>query len=209
MRCGPYFSRAMRAAFALVALPIGFAISTPKRIVILGDSITDGLGVTRAESYPTLLQSLLAQNGHPEVAIINAGVSGSTTSSGLSRLRWQLHTKPDLLILELGANDMLRGQPAALAQKNLADMIALAQAAQVKVLLTGMRVPPNYGTAYEKNFDRIYADLAATYHVPLVPFILEGVAGDPALNQSDGIHPNARGHQKIARLLLPYVLKSL
>jgi len=183
--------------------------ATGKRVLVLGDSIAEGLGVARDEAFPAVLQKWLAEKGHPEAILINAGVSGSTTASGVARLRWQLQNKPDIVLIELGANDMLRGLPVEQAKKNLSDMIALARREHMKVLLAGMKVPPNYGAAYSRAFERIYPDLARQYHVPLVPFLLEGVAGHSDLNQDDGLHPTARGQQQVARNILPYLLPLL
>ena len=174
------------------------APDTRPKIVVLGDSLTAGLGLQPSQSYPALLQQKLTDAGYGW-EVVNAGVSGDTTAAGLDRLDWALgepHVK--ILVLELGANDGLRGLPPADMEKNLGAMIERAQARGISVLLTGMEAPPNYGPDYTAAFHRVYPDLARTYHVPLVPFLLDKVAGIPSLNQADGIHPTAAGAKIVA-----------
>lgn len=182
---------------------------TRPKIVVLGDSLTAGLGLQPSQAYPALLQQKLAAAGYGW-DVVNAGVSGDTTAAGLDRLDWALdEPNVKILVLELGANDGLRGLPPNDMEKNLAAMIQRAQARGISVLLAGMEAPPNYGPDYTAAFHRVYPDLARKYHVPLVPFLLDKVAGIPSLNQADGIHPTAAGAQIVAdtvwRALKPLV----
>ncbi|MFN7684557.1 MAG: arylesterase, partial [Oligoflexia bacterium] len=147
------------------------------RVVTLGDSLTEGHGVAQTQAYPSLLEAGLHQEGFKNVKIVNAGIGGSTSASALPRARWHLRAKPDLVLLALGANDMLRGIPAKDCEKNLAEAITLLQQNNVSVILAGMRVPPNYGADYRHQFESIVPRLAARFHVPLIPFLLEGVGG--------------------------------
>jgi acyl-CoA thioesterase-1 len=172
--------------------------ANPKRLLMLGDSLTEGYGVAREEAYPAVLEKLIHDAGKNWV-VVNAGISGSTTASGVSRLKWQLKTKPDLMILALGANDGLRGLKIEETKKNLAQTIELAQKEKVPVVLAGMLLPPNYGEKYRSDFAKMYVDLAAKYHLRKIPFLLEGVAGKRELNQADGIHPNPEGHKIVAK----------
>jgi len=173
-------------------------------LVCLGDSLTEGYGVAPEESYPSVLERRLREDGL-EVRVLNAGISGSTSASGLSRLRWQLRAEPDLLLLALGANDGLRGIDPAATRRNLARVLELARDLELPVVLAGMRLPPNYGPEHVKAFEALFPSLAEEYGVPLVPFLLEGVAARPELNLADGIHPTARGYQRVVDNLLPVV----
>jgi acyl-CoA thioesterase I len=161
-------------------------------ILDLGDSLTAGYGLPESEAFPARLEAWLRRRGIA-AQVVNAGVSGDTTAGGLARLDWALADKPDLVIVALGANDALRGIAPTTVRANLDKMIQKIEAAGAEVLLLGMLAPPNWGEAYAKAFDRIFPDLARTYHVPLYPFFLEGVAMKPELNQADGLHPNAHG----------------
>lgn len=167
------------------------------RITILGDSLTAGLGLPMAASYPSVLQDRLDAAGL-DFEVVNAGVSGDTSAGGLARLDWALDGDVRILVVALGANDGLRGLPADALQRNLAEIIERAQARGVTVLLAGMEAPPNYGRDYIVSFHKVYPALAATYRVALVPFLLQGVAGDATLNQRDGIHPSAAGARLMA-----------
>ena len=140
-----------------------------------------------------------------EVEVLNAGVSGDTTAGGVSRLTWLLRQEPRILVVELGANDGLRGMSVEMTEANLRAMISTAQEEGVSVLLAGMMVPPNYGPDYAHRFQRIFPKLAEELGVPLIPFLLEGVAAEPELNLSDGIHPNAAGHRRVADTVVPYL----
>ena len=179
------------------------------KIVVLGDSLTAGLGLLEAQAYPALLQEKLNEDGYAW-DVINAGISGDTTAAGLQRIDWAL-SQGDvrILILELGANDGLRGLPIAEMKKNLAAIIERAQAKRISVLLAGMEAPPNFGPEYTVSFRQVYRDLARDYKVTLLPFLLDKVAGVPSLNQSDGIHPNVEGARIVAdtvwRVLRPMV----
>jgi acyl-CoA thioesterase-1 len=168
------------------------------RIIVLGDSLTAGLGLDTNNSFPALIQKRLKNEGI-DYTVVNAGVSGDTSAGGLRRLEWALaEGEPRILIVALGGNDGLRGLPPAELQRNLADIIEQGQKRGLTVILAGMEAPPNYGPDYTAAFRGTYQDLAKKYNVRLVPFLLQGVAGDPALNQSDGIHPNERGARIVA-----------
>lgn len=162
------------------------------RIVFLGDSLTAGLGLERDQSVPSLVQAQLDADGY-RYEVVNAGVSGDTSAGGLSRLDWSLQGDVKVLVIELGANDGLRGLPVTSTKKNLEAIIQRAQSRGIKVLLTGMEALPQYGPDYTTAFRSIYPDVARTYHVTFMPFYLAGVAGIPDLNQADGIHPNPAG----------------
>ncbi|HEV8579773.1 MAG TPA: arylesterase [Thermoanaerobaculia bacterium] len=175
-----------------------------RRIVFLGDSLTAGLGLDEEEAYPAVIERELAAEGTP-VQVINAGVSGDTSAGGLSRLGWLLGQHPDVVVVALGANDGLRALPVEETEKNLREIVRRSQAAGVRVLLLGMRIPPNYGPDYTERFAAMYPRLAAELQVPLVPFLLEGVGGVRSLNQADGIHPTAEGQEILAKNVLPYL----
>ncbi|HKB14092.1 MAG TPA: arylesterase [Vicinamibacterales bacterium] len=167
------------------------------RIVFLGDSLTAGLGLAMSESYPSLIQRRLDAAGL-DYEVMNAGVSGDTSAGGLTRLDWALDGDVRILVVALGGNDALRALPAGQLKQNLATIIERAQARRITVLLAGMEAPPNFGRDYIVSFHKVYPELASTYHVAFVPFLLQGVAGIDALNQRDGIHPTAEGAQKLA-----------
>jgi acyl-CoA thioesterase-1 len=177
----------------------------PHQVLILGDSLTEGYGVAPGDSYPSVLQQNLEKSGHPNTKIINGGISGSTSASALSRLKWSLKNKPDILVLALGANDGLRGLKPDDTEKNLDAVVRLARQNGMRVLLAGMKAPPNYGPRYTKTFARIYRDIAHKEKIPLIPFLLEGVAGERTLNQADGIHPNEKGHKIVAKNVQKYL----
>jgi acyl-CoA thioesterase-1 len=168
------------------------------RIVFLGDSLTAGLGLAAEDSIPALLQKRLDEEGY-DYQVVNAGVSGDTSAGGLSRLDWSLDGDVRLLVIELGANDGLRGLPVAAMKQNLATIITRAKQRGVTVLLTGMEALPNYGDGYTSEFRQAFRDLAREHDVAFLPFFLDGVAGIPALNQGDGIHPNPEGARLIER----------
>lgn len=172
-------------------------------VVFLGDSLTAGLGLDAAAAYPARVEAALEGAGEP-VRVLNAGVSGDTTAGGLSRLSWILKQKPDVLVVGLGANDGLRGVPLSDVEKNLREILRRGQAAGARVLLLGMRLPPNYGE-YADRFAEMYPRIAKDMDVPLVPFLLEGVGGVARLNQEDGIHPTAEGQEILAKNVLPYL----
>lgn len=174
-------------------------------ILVLGDSLSAALGIRPEQGWVALLAQRLQAQGYG-YQIVNASVSGETTSGGLERLprALQLH-QPGTVILELGANDGLRGLPVDETRENLAHMVRLSHAAGARVLLVGMRIPPNYGPRYTEQFARMFPELANQYHLPLVPFLLEKVALDPTRMQQDGMHPNARGEPPVLDTLWPYL----
>jgi len=174
------------------------------RILVLGDSLSAGYGLSAAEAFPAQLEQALRQSGQ-EVRVINAGVSGDTTAGGLARLEWALAERPQLVIVQLGANDALRGLDPEQVRANLDAILTRLQKEGTQVLLAGMRAPRNLGPAYYIKFDLVYSDLARKHRVALDPFFLEGVALRPEFNQPDGLHPNARGVAVIVRRLLPQV----
>ena len=171
--------------------------------IFLGDSLSAGLGVDEDQAFPALVARQLAAEGHP-FRLVNAGVSGDTTAGGLRRLDWLLRQRPAVLVVELGANDGLRGLPLDETEANLREIVARARDAGAKVLLLGMKLPPNYGD-YAARFTALYPRIAQDTGVALVPFLLEGVGGDPTLNQGDGMHPNVAGHEIVARTVAPFV----
>jgi acyl-CoA thioesterase I len=179
------------------------------RVLFLGDSITAGLGVEKQAAFPAVVGRMLKQQGIDSVLIINAGISGSTTASASSRLKWHLKATPHILVLVLGANDGLRGLSLDSMARNLDDTIALALENNMCVILAGMQIPPNYGPEYTKTFWRTFKDLARKHKIALIPFLLENVGGQTAMNQPDGVHPNPAGHQQIAKTVLPYILECL
>jgi len=194
-------------ALLVSVLVASAASATPRAdhvIVALGDSLTAGLGVGVEEAYPALLEARLRREGF-DYRVVNAGVSGDTSAGGLRRLDWALKLKPQVLIVALGANDGLRGQPPAALRANLTQIVERARGAGARVLLAGMRVPPNYGDEYARAFAAVYTSVARATGVPLAPFLLDGVAGDPRLNQADGIHPTAEGQRVIAEHLWPHL----
>ena len=166
--------------------------STRPRIVFLGDSLTAGLGLDVEQSVPSLVQKRLDAEGY-KYEVVNAGVSGDTSAGGLRRLDWSLDGDVRILVLELGANDGLRGLPVAQMKQNLQTIVQTAKKRRIDVLLTGMEAPPNYGVAYTTEFRRVFRDLAAEEHVAFMPFFLYEVAGIPTLNIADGLHPNPAG----------------
>jgi acyl-CoA thioesterase I len=173
-------------------------------VVALGDSLTAGLGVAADEAFPARLEARLTTEGYA-YRVVNAGVSGDTTAGGLRRVDWVLRARPDVVIVALGANDGLRGQDPRAMRANLDEIVARLLAAGARVLLVGMRLPPNYGGDYTKEFEAVFPAVARRAKVALVPFLLDGVAGVPRLNQADGIHPTAAGQQAIADHLWPYL----
>jgi len=193
--------RALPVVLLLVASP---AFAVDHVIVALGDSLTAGLGVSPDEAYPAVLEARLRRDGF-EYRVVNAGVSGDTSAGGLRRIDWVLKLRPDVVIVALGANDGLRGQPPDVLRDNLTRIVERARVAGARVLLAGMRVPPNYGDEYARAFAGVYPAVARATGVPLAPFLLDGVAGDARLNQPDGIHPTAEGQRVIAERLWPHL----
>jgi acyl-CoA thioesterase-1 len=205
--------RRMRSGLVLVALLLlaGLAdpaIARPVRILALGTSLTQGYGLPPGTEFTVQLQAALKAAGM-DVRVENAGVSGDTSAGGLTRLDWSLADHPDAAVVELGSNDMLRGIPPAETEKNLRAILSRLQKDHVAVLLTGMQAQRNLGADYVRQFDSIYPRLAKDYNVVFYPFILDGVALNPKLNQADGMHPNPAGVKIIVARILPYVKKML
>jgi acyl-CoA thioesterase-1 len=196
-RLGP----ALCAFLLFVALPLAHAAdqAAAHSIVFLGDSLSAGLGVDPSEAFPALVQDKITAAGWHD-RVVNAGVSGDTSADGLGRIDWLLKQKIDVLILELGGNDGLRGFPLAATQTNLQAIIDRVKQKypQVRIIIAGMMMPPNMGPEYDTAFQKLYPDLAAANHAALIPFLLDGVGGKPELNQEDHIHPNVAGHKIVA-----------
>ena len=179
------------------ATPAKPAIDSRRKIVVLGDSLTAGLGLAVRDAYPSLLQERLKAQGL-DFEVVNAGVSGDTSAGALSRLEWSLQGDVRVLVVALGGNDGLRGLPTEQLQQNLSQIIERAQARHIDVILAGMEAPPNYGRDYIVSFHKVYPAVAKRYNVALVPFLLQGVAGTEQFNQADGIHPTAAGARVVA-----------
>ncbi|HEY3185871.1 MAG TPA: arylesterase [Solirubrobacteraceae bacterium] len=188
----------------VVALGAGGARAEEAVIVALGDSLTAGFGVLPDEAYPAVLEQRLRREGY-RYRVVNAGVSGDTTAGGLRRVDWVLRSRPAIVIVALGANDGLRHQSVAAMRDNLTAIVERLRAAGAAVLLAGMRVPPNYGPEYARAFAAVFTDVARATGVPLASFLLDGVAGEPRLNQPDGLHPTPEGQRVIAERLWPYL----
>lgn len=194
--------------FSLFLLSLSTFADSKKRILILGDSLTAGYGIAQKDAFPKQMEILL-QKKHPNIEVINAGSSGSTTASGPGRMQWHLKAKPDILILALGANDGLRGLPVKDAQDNLQKVIDIAKQNGIKVIIAGMKIPMNYGEDYRQSFEKIFVDLASKNKIPSIPFLLKDVASIQDLNQADGIHPNEEGHKIMAKTVAEVVEKDL
>lgn len=205
--------RAGGAAAAPEARAPGTSQAAPRpaakpRVVVLGDSIAAGLGLATDQSFPAIVQDRIDKAGL-DYEVVNAGVSGDTSAGGLRRLDWALEGDVRVLVIELGANDGLRGLSVAEMTRNLTTIVERAKARNIRVILCGMEAPPNFGPDYTSAFRAAYAALAQAHDVRFVPFVLDGVAGDPALNQADGIHPNAEGARRIADLVWTQLLPLL
>lgn len=198
--------RALTGAALLVVAAATPAAAT-RTVLALGDSLTAGTGVRADQAYPALLEARMRREGY-DYRVVNAGVSGDTSAGAMRRVDWALRTHPDVAIVALGANDGLRGLDVAALRDNLVAIVERLRAVGVRVLLAGMRVPPNYGADYARRFAAVFPDVAHRERVALMPFLLEGVAGVEALNQPDGIHPTAEGQRVIAEHVWPY-LKAL
>jgi acyl-CoA thioesterase-1 len=198
--------RLLKVALAL-AITQGASVATANdvcRIAVLGDSLTTAHGIAVEEGFPAQLERRLREEGY-DCAVLDAGVGGDTTAGGLARLDWTLADRPSHVIVELGANDGLRALPPEQMERNLAAIVSRLRADGVAVLLAGMRAPPNLGRSYGEAFERVFSRVAERHEVPLYPFFLDGVAGDAALNQQDGIHPTAEGIEVIVERILPTV----
>ncbi len=178
-------------------------------IVAMGDSLTEGLGVADLHTYPAQLESRLMADGY-DFQVINAGVSGETSSGALSRINWVISTlKPDIVILETGANDGLRGIDPNILFRNLDQMVAILKENKIKVVLAGMQMLPSLGPEYTQAFMRIYPPIAKKHDIILIPFFLEGVAGNPQFNQADQLHPTENGYRRILDTIYPYIIRSI
>jgi acyl-CoA thioesterase-1 len=205
----PFLTAAIALALAVSASPAAAGSAEPEgTIVAMGDSLTEGYGVLEEEAWPSLLQEMLKEKGL-RLKVVNAGVSGETSSGALSRIRWILRLKPDILILETGANDGLRGVDPAVTEKNIAQILTLLKEENITVVLAGMKMVVNMGKPYTDAFEKIYPSLAERFGVTLIPFFLDGVATIPTLNGADGIHPNAAGYRVLVRNLFPYVMDAI
>jgi acyl-CoA thioesterase-1 len=191
-------------ACAAALLMASHAAARTLRLVVLGDSLTAGLGLPPGQAFPNRLQAALRAKGF-DVEVLNAGVSGDTAADGLARYDWAVPADADALIVELGANDMLRGLKPEATRATLSAILDKAQAAHLPTLIAGMRAAPNLGPEYDRAFDAIYPALSKARHVALYPFFLDGVAGDPKLNQPDGLHPSAEGVEVIVERISPSV----
>jgi acyl-CoA thioesterase-1 len=189
----------------LLFIALQNAVASGRTILVFGDSLSAALGIRPEQGWVALLAQRLQAQGYG-YQVVNASVSGETSAGGLERVprALELH-EPAIVILELGANDGLRGLPVSAMRANLARMVELTQAAHARVLLVGMRIPPNYGPRYTEEFTAVYSELAKQYHLPLVPFLLEKVALDPSLMQADGMHPNAAAEPAVLDTLWPYL----
>jgi acyl-CoA thioesterase I len=195
-----------RMKFLISALILFFVQTThAKKLVILGDSLTEGYGVAKEQAYPYLLQQKLSKAGKADWTVVNSGVSGSTSASGPQRIKWLIKSKPDIIILALGANDGLRGLEPSEMKKNLAQTVDLAKSENIKVIIAGMKMPPNYGKDYTLKFEKVFGEVAKEKGILLIPFLLQKVAGVPGLNQGDGIHPNEEGHKIITETVYSVV----
>jgi acyl-CoA thioesterase-1 len=196
---------------ALVYLTLAANATAAKQeplVIFLGDSLTAGFGLAADEAFPALVAHTLRERGKP-IRMVNAGVSGDTTTGGLNRLGYLLEQKPDLLVVGLGANDAFRGQPVESIEANLHAIVAKAKAAKARVLLLGMRIPTNFGPDYSGDFAAMYARVAKLEKVDLMPFLLEGVGGRVELNLEDGVHPNREGQKIVAANVVKFVERTL
>ena len=180
-------------------------LAKEQTLLFIGDSLTAGYGVKKADSYPVLVGNKLNKLGKGQFKIINGSISGSTSASAMGRLKWFKKLKPKLVLLALGANDGLRGIKVSESEKNLKKAISFAREQKMTVILVGMMMPPNYGPEYTKEFKTMYRKTAKDLKIPLIPFLLEGVAGEKSLNQNDGIHPNEKGHRIMAETVYKFV----
>jgi len=189
----------MKLFVFILALPL-FALAEGATLLIVGDSLTEGYGVSKEAAYPAQLEKLFQDKG-VALKVVNAGSSGSTSASLGKRLAWHLKKKPTHMLIALGANDGLRGIEPESMRKNLKEGIEKAQLEGIKVILAGMKMPLNYGKAYRQRYEKVFEDLGKTKGVTFIPFLLKNVGGVKELNQADGIHPNEKGHQKMAEFL--------
>jgi acyl-CoA thioesterase-1 len=197
-------SRSQGAAVATRDSPTDPVERGLPRVVFLGDSLTAGLHLSAEQSFPAVVSERLRADGRP-IELINAGVSGDTSAGGLARIDWILKQHADVVVVGLGGNDGLRGLPVEETRKNLRAIVERARATGARVLLLGMKLPPNYGVDYVRDFEALYPAIARELDVALVPFMLEGVGGHAELNLPDGLHPNEEGQKRVAENVLPYL----
>ena len=204
------FKKRISSYLVLLALCLSPTWVFAKTVMVLGDSISAGYGIEPQQAWVNLLQKRLDQQYPKQHKVVNASVSGETTSGALARLPKLLQThKPNVVVIELGGNDGLRGQPAQMIKKNLAQLIQQSQKANATVVVLGMKMPPNYGTAYSKAFENNYKVVSQQYKVKLLPFFLEGVAGNKSLMQKDLVHPNGKAQPILLNLAYPYIKGAL
>jgi acyl-CoA thioesterase-1 len=204
------FKKRISSYLVLLALCLSPTWVFAKTVMVLGDSISAGYGIEPQQAWVNLLQKRLDQQYPKQHKVVNASVSGETTSGALARLPKLLQThKPNVVVIELGGNDGLRGQPPQMIQKNLAQLIQQSQKANATVVVLGMKIPPNYGTAYSKAFENNYKVVSQQYKVKLLPFFLEGVAGNKSLMQKDLVHPNGKAQPILLNLAYPYIKGAL
>ncbi len=197
--------KALYILFVFSTLPHIFAFAEapkPMTLLILGDSLTEGYGVSQEMAFPVLLEKKLKER-HPQkqIKVVNSGISGSTSASAVGRLKWVMKSKPDMVLVALGSNDGLRGVKVDEIKKNLTQAIDALKKEKVEVVLAGLKIPPNYGKTYTQEFEAIFPAIAKEEKLKFIPFLLEGVAGNPSLNQTDMIHPNEKGHAVMAEHL--------
>lgn len=204
------FKKRISSYLVLLALCLSPTWVFAKTVMVLGDSISAGYGIEPQQAWVNLLQKQLDQQYPKQHKVVNASVSGETTSGALARLPKLLQThKPNVVVIELGGNDGLRGQPPQMIQKNLVQLIQQSQKANATVVVLGMKMPPNYGTAYSKAFENNYKMVSQQYKVKLLPFFLEGVAGNKSLMQKDLVHPNGKAQPILLNLAYPYIKGAL
>jgi len=198
----------MKKIILCLSVLISLNIVAQTNVLILGDSLAEGYGLDEAMAFPRVVEKKL-NDKKINVKVINGGVSGATSASGIQRLKWHLKKPVEILLLELGANDGLRGLSVPDTKKNLKEIIKFAKEKKVKVMLLGILMPPNYGEDYTKQFEKMYKQLASEEKIPFLPFLLDGVAGNPKLNLPDGIHPNQKGHEVIAEKVAQFLEKNI
>lgn len=201
--------KGFRLFLIMFTLVLPLAAQAEYTVLFLGDSLTEGYGLEAGQSFPSLVEQRLQAEGREDIRVINGGISGSTSASAISRLQWFMRSAPDLMVLSLGANDGLRGLSVVQLRENLEKTITLARDNGIEVALTGMMVPPNMGEDYAMEFATVFPELAQKYQLPLMPFLLDGVAAIPELNQADGIHPNIRGTRIVADNVYAFLIPLL
>ena len=197
-----------KALFLVLMMFLSVQAEAAKKLIILGDSLTEGYGVAQEAAFPAIVQKKFVVD-KSEWVIQASGSSGSTSASAIGRMKWLAKDKPDAILILLGSNDGLRGFKPEETEKNLAEAIQWAQKIKIKIILGQLHVPPNYGKDYEKKFSAIYTRLAKKFKIPLAPFLLDNVAGKSELNQVDGIHPNEKGHAIVAENMYLYLKSEL